>query len=76
LQVAEIFEGRGEIAHLRSEVGGSLVLIQQVQPEQNHGGGDTDRGGQRWPRSRFWQSAAAKPIPPTMLLIAAIRLAW
>jgi hypothetical protein len=45
LQVAEIFEGRGEIAHLRSEVGGSLVLIQQVQPEQNHGGGDTDREG-------------------------------
>jgi hypothetical protein len=45
LQVTEIFEGRGEIARLRSEVGGSLVLIQQVQPEQNHGGGDTDREG-------------------------------
>jgi hypothetical protein len=41
----EIFEGRGETAHLRSEIGGSLVLIQQVQPKQNHGGGDTDQAG-------------------------------
>jgi hypothetical protein len=32
LQVAEIWVAR-EIAHLRSGIGGSLVLIQQVGPE-------------------------------------------
>jgi hypothetical protein len=74
LQVARDFAGRGETAHLRSEIGGSLVLIQQVQPERTTAAVIPTRRSAQASRLPIMAVSDGQAGTSTMLLTAAIRL--